>query len=82
MNAPGGWTRLTPGLAGRLGGFPAGVASLLAASSTAGAGEAAGEVADVRLASAYTGSLGGDAVSLVGLALVGVIAISRRHNTR
>ena len=81
MNAPAGGIRSTPGVAGRLGGVPAAVASLLGASGKAGASEAAGEVADVRQASVYAESLGADAVSLVGLALIGVIAISRRHKT-
>ena len=69
-------------MGGRLPGVPAGVSSLVGASGSAGAGEAAGQAADALQPGAYAESLGGDAVSLVCIALVGVIAISRRRKTR
>jgi hypothetical protein len=82
MKASAGQTRSTPRVAGRLVGVSVGMALLLGAPGHARAGQAADEVAEGWQASAYAESLGGDAMSLIGLALIGVIAISRRHKTR
>jgi hypothetical protein len=82
MNRPKDGIRSTLRPAGRLVRIAAGLSSLVGPSGSAVAGEAADLGAEaVRLATQGE-SLSGDAVSLVGIALIGVIAISRRHRTR
>ena len=82
MNRAARWAESTLRRVSRLLGVPCLVSVLVGASVSAGTREPAAPTAVAAPRAGYVEPLVGDPVSLVGLALIGVIAISRRHKAR